>query len=880
MHRNAKLVLILILLSIGVVTCGPEATEQATEPSQPSATETSRPPATESNQAPATESNQAPASETTARPPNPDMDALFQDSYNQLLLRDPELITELGLADLFGAGNDQLTNISDSYRRETQQLESAILTELNGYDQSELSPEQQLSADIYAWYLSDLAAGHEFMYNDYLVVPLIIGIQNQLVQFFTDIHPINDLQDAQDYLARLSQVDSKIEQLLEGLELRQQAGVVLPKFIIRTVLRDLRGMVYDSARRTPFYTAFENKVITLPGVNDAEKQALLTAAENEIGESVLPAFQALVHHLEQLEGIATDDAGVWKFPNGEEYYAYALRHHTTTDMTADEIHELGLQEVERIQAEIRLHFDELNYPQDEGLPDLFNRVARDGGSLSASQVVAGYEAIISKAEQKVGAVFDLQPSADVIVVGGPIGGYYMAPAIDGSRPGAFYARVNGSEPKFGMPTLAYHEAVPGHHFQIAIAQELDLPSFRHGVHFTAYAEGWALYAERLAWELGLYEGDPYGNLGRLQAEAFRAVRLVVDTGIHAKRWTYDQAVAYMLENTGLSRGMVEFEIARYITWPGQATAYKIGMIKILELRQRAMDQLGGQFDLIEFHNVILGNGAMPLAVLERVVQDYIDARLTPTSSAGDGVVEGWAVLAEKDDYSDVGMSDLPVDYIGITQMRQVLANSGWHPDQIHELRGFDRETLQDNLAWLAENADQDDIIFFYISSHGQYLREVLVWDEFFAADWEQILSHRRLLVIDSCQAATYTGAVAGDPAPYLSIAAVAGDEYSWSGLEEEGLPIIGGVFTHYFAAAFGDPSADADNDGFISAQEAALLAEEQQRAYMHEVVFAEPEFLDMYHSGGIYPDQDPTFPHVVADDTIGEPLLLALDAYP
>jgi uncharacterized protein (DUF885 family) len=493
-------------------------------------------------------------------------------------------------------------------------------------------------------------------------------------------------------------------------------------------------MVYDSARRTPFYTDFENKVITLLGVNDAEKQALLTAAEKEISESVLPAFQALVHHLEQLERAATDDAGVWKFPNGEEYYAYALRHHTTTDMTADEIHELGLQEVERIQAEMRLLFDELNYPQDEGLPDLFSRVARDGGSLSADQVVAGYEAIISKAEQKVGAVFDLQPSTDVIVVGGPIGGYYMPPAIDGSRPGAFYARVNGSEPKFGMPTLAYHEAVPGHHFQIAIAQELDLPSFRHGVHFTAYAEGWALYAERLAWELGLYEGDPYGNLGRLQAEAFRAVRLVLDTGIHAKRWTYDQAVAYMLENTGLSRGMVEFEIARYITWPGQATAYKIGMIKILELRQRAMDQLGDQFDLIEFHNVVLGNGAMPLAVLERVVQDYIDASLTPTSSAGDGVVEGWAVLAEKDDYSDVGMSDLPVDYIGITQMRQVLADSGWHPDQIYELRGFDRETLQDNLAWLAENADQDDIVFLYVASHGQYLREVLVWDEFFAAD--------------------------------------------------------------------------------------------------------------------------------------------------
>ena len=207
------------------------------------------------------------------------------------------------------------------------------------------------------------------------------------------------------------------------------------------------------------------------------------------------------------------------------------------------------------------------------------------------------------------------------------------------------------------------------------------------------------------------------------------------------------------------------------------------------------------------------------------------AQPTATAPAGERAVQGWAVLAEKDDYSDVDMSDLLVDYVGITQMRQVLEDAGWEPGQIHELREFDRETLQDDLDWLAENADEGDVVFLYVSSHGKYLREVLVWSEFFAAEWEQISSHRRLLVIDSCQAANYTRAVSGDPAPYLSIAAVAGDEYGWSGLEEEGLPIIGGVFTHYFAAAFGDPDADAGADGFVSAQEAALMAEEQQRTY-------------------------------------------------
>jgi hypothetical protein len=243
-------------------------------------------------------------------------------------------------------------------------------------------------------------------------------------------------------------------------------------------------------------------------------------------------------------------------------------------------------------------------------------------------------------------------------------------------------------------------------------------------------------------------------------------------------------------------------------------------------------------------------------------------------------VDGWAVLAQKDDYSDVEMTDLLVDYIGITAMRQVLEDAGWEPDHIHDLREFDREGLLHDLDWLAESADEDDIVFLYVAAHGRYLRDILEWNQFFADEWEQIPSHRRLLVIDSCQAANYTGVISGDASPYLSIAAVAGDEYGWSGLEEEGLPIIGGVFTHYFGEAFGDPSADTDENGLISVQEAALMAEEQQRSYMHGVVFAVPEFVEMYHSGGSFPDQDPTFPDVVIDDTIGEPLYLTLDAYP
>jgi uncharacterized protein (DUF885 family) len=387
-------------------------------------------------------------------------------------------------------------------------------------------------------------------------------------------------------------------------------------------------MAQADAVHTPFYYAFEEKLSELEDVSDEEKQALLQNAQAAVDESILPAYQALAERLERLQAIGSDDDGVWQFDNGADYYAYTLRHYTTTDMTPDEIHALGLQELDRIYAEIRAIFHRLGYPQDESLVALFDRVARDGGRVSGNQVLDTYTALVEEAERNLDTVFDRLPQADVVVVADEYGGYYVSPARDGSRPGAFYAGVGGSgEERFAMPTLVYHEAIPGHHLQLALAQELDLPTFRTVVSFQGYAEGWALYAEQLAWELGWYADDPYGDLGRLQAEAFRAARLVVDTGIHAQRWTFDQAVEFMSENVGLDMEdsiNPQHQIARYIVWPGQSTAYKIGMLKILELRQRAIDRLGDQFDLKEFHNVILGNGSMPLEILERVVDAYIE----------------------------------------------------------------------------------------------------------------------------------------------------------------------------------------------------------------------------------------------------------------
>lgn len=576
------------------------------------------------------------------------IEEFLDESYEQWLLRNPEYLTALGLSDAFGLRNDRLNDLSDGYLRETQELEAAILELLRAYDRNALTPEQQVSYDVYEWWLADRVRGHPFAYHNYPVHHFLNSYHDELVRLFTELHPLSSREDAEDYVARLSQVDIQVEQVLAGLELRKELGVIPPRFILEWTLGGLQDLAHSSARATPYYTTFRDKVNALEGLDDADKQALLQAAETEIGSSVLPAFGALLNATRELMAVATNDAGVWKLPDGDDYYAYILRHESSSDLTADEIHELGLAEVTRIQAEMRVVFEELGYPQDASLSELMGRAIDDGGFYDIrtqegkDRYLEAYEARLDEVEGRLDQAFDISPEAEVIVVGDQGftgGGYYVSASLDGSRPGAFHTGIGGSwAPKFNMPTVAYHEAIPGHHFQIAIAQEADLPFFRTDLFFNGYAEGWALYAERLGHELGLYEGDPYGDLGRLQLELLRAVRLVTDTGIHAQRWTREEAKAYMNEALGDPSGRWSHEVERYIVLPGQATGYKVGMLKILELRQRAMDALGDQFDIKEFHRVVLGNGSMPLEILERVVQDYIDEHLA--AAEPDLLVEG------------------------------------------------------------------------------------------------------------------------------------------------------------------------------------------------------------------------------------------------
>ena len=620
MAKQYKLLALVIIISILVGACGMWSKPVA---ESPTITQARLGPAA----VPSSTVAQLLLSKLTKGLDGLDFDAFVEKSYRRLLSRDPETVLTLGLSQIYNVPTDQLTDISDEYIRQTQALESDVLTLLQQYDRSTLTAEQQLTYDIYAWYLNDRVNGHEFMYDDYPVNPSVLSLHYALLQFFTDLRPVTSLRDAQDYITCLSQVDTKFEQLIDGLQRREENGVMLPKFLVGWILGDLNSIATSDPRLTPYFTAFDAKLSALTNISDEDKQSLSAATEGAIRTAVIPAYQALVRYFEHLLTVTTNDPGVWKFPNGEAYYTYALNHYTSTDLTAEQIHELGLQALDRIHAEMHAIFDQLGYPQDESIPDSFSRVATDSGFLSGDEIVQGYEELITAVDQNIGIAFDLRPNIGVIVMGGPTGGYYTPPAVDGSRPGMFYAQDTGIVPRYSMPTLAYHEAIPGHHYQIAIAQQLNLPSFRRGADFSAFVEGWALYAERLVAELGFYKHDIFGDLGRLQAEAFRAARLVVDTGIHAKHWNFDQAVDFMVENTGMPEYSMQGEVSRYISLPGQATAYYIGYTKILELRQRAKDELGDQFDLKEFHDLLLGSGAMPLDILEQVINNYIQSKL-------------------------------------------------------------------------------------------------------------------------------------------------------------------------------------------------------------------------------------------------------------
>lgn len=562
----------------------------------------------------------------------------FEVSWRELSLRDPESVLTNGLSGVYGLKDAELTDLSDQYVRETYRMCAAVLDLLRrNYDRAKLGAKDQVSYDVYEWYLDDAVRGQEFMYSDFpATVVDVTSVHLMTLHFFTDLHPVANQRDARDYVTRLRQVRTKFDQLIEGLKLREKAGVVPPRFAIQWALPGVDSLARAGATSTPFYTVFETKVNALSeagGVGPAEKVELLKDARLAIDRFVIPAYRSLEQYLQHQVTVAPPEVGISQYPNGERYYAYLLKHYSTIDMGADDIYRLGTEQLDRIHTEMRAVFDRLGYPKGDSLVKLFDRVAKDSPRVAAAKVIDTYNDIISAAVKRLPTAFDHLPRARVVAVKSPIMGAYDPPSLDGSRPGVFLAGMaNKDEALFAMPTLAYHETVPGHHLQIALAAESQLPAFRNMASFQGYTEGWALYAEQLAWELGWYKGDLLGELGYLQAQAFRAARLVTDVGIHIKGWSFDEAVRFFSEQTGYATGDLidpTQQITRYSVWPGQAVAYELGMLKLLELRQKARDQLGAKFDLKEFHDVVLTNGSMPLGILERVVDDYIRVKRGP-----------------------------------------------------------------------------------------------------------------------------------------------------------------------------------------------------------------------------------------------------------
>lgn len=582
---------------------------------------------------PATTPDPRTAAEIAAELEGLTIGAFFEESFKQLILRSPEMVTTIGLAEDYGMRNDRLDDLSTAYILETQALERAILDLLRSYDRDSLSQSDQVSYDVYEWYLENQVEGHKFMYHNYPFHHFYGSYHVRLGFLFNSLHPLETRQDVEDYITRLSLVDAQVDQLLEEIHIRTDMGVILPKVIVdltKTALFQYLGTYKNDVaevniRNLDVYTRLSGALKKIDDLSEDDQETYQDAAIEAIETSYLPAFFKLRAYLNETTSIATDDVGVWKHPDGKAYYEYMLRKETSTDLTPAEVHAIGLVEVARILEEMRTTLIDLGYDEADGLHAMWAAAESGAGIVTGSGMITEAEALLDEVELRMDEYFSLRPQLGLVVVNAPNPpASYEPGSLDGSRPGAFMLPAGYGIPRSDLATISYHEAIPGHYYQTEIAREMGLPLFRTEIIYNAYDEGWALYAERLAWEVGLYEDNPYGNIGRLKSELVRAVRLVVDTGIHSLGWTRDDALAYTTEIMGSPS---TYEIDRFVVSPGQSTGYFIGMLKILELRQKAMDQLGDRFDFKEFHQVMIGNGAMPLEVLERLVDDYIESKL-------------------------------------------------------------------------------------------------------------------------------------------------------------------------------------------------------------------------------------------------------------
>ena len=559
------------------------------------------------------------------------------------LMDSPEFMTYIGIFDPLNAvlkHNQKLTIDSledgeDDYKENLKHLEV-----LKKYNPSNLSDVQKVTHKIAIFDTENgIDRFENFRFHSY-PFNQISGNHLGLVEFMTDTHPIRDYREATDYIKRVRLFDDSLNSDLVWLGEQKKLGIFAPQFVFDHVIKQLKELIAYTDEENPLMQIFIEKVNKLD-ISTQKKEDLFSELSAVIKSDVRPGYESILQYMETNYSNANKYHGVWSLPNGDAFYASRLRSYTTTDYTAEEIHQIGLSEVERIGNRMKEIFTMLGYEVNKPVGEMMNDLNENPDFLYADTpdrkeiVIADYNQMVKEAEEDVRPYFERFPVSPVEVRAVPeysektaAGGYYQSPSLDGSRPGVFYANLYDIKqtPTFGMRTLTFHEAVPGHHFQIALNQENDnLTLYRKmGYRTSAFTEGWALYSEQLAVEVGMTK-NLYDELGVLQSEMFRANRLVVDTGLHYKKWTREEAMEYMKKTTGMSDTEVRVEIERYIVWPAQATSYKMGMLKILELRQKAKDALGEKFDIRKFHTIVLDQGIVPLFILEDIIDEWIES---------------------------------------------------------------------------------------------------------------------------------------------------------------------------------------------------------------------------------------------------------------
>lgn len=560
------------------------------------------------------------------------LNTLFEEYFERNLELNPITATSIGDYRY----NDRMANSnSPEYRAAEAAMDEELLKRLLDINREALDYQDQLSYDLFRVNREQSLEGNEFPFH---LQPInqFYSLTNFFVQLGSgaSVHPFETVKDYDDFLSRADQFAINIDQVITNMREGMREGVVQPRILMEKLVPQIESQIVDNPTDSSFYTP----ITTMPeDFSDVDRKRLVAAYEDKISNTIIPAYERLNNFIgDDYLAAARESIGLSALPNGENWYAYLVRVRTTTDMTADEIHQIGLDEVARIHGEMRTVMEEVGFEGD--LKEFFEFVNTDEQFYfdEAEELIQGYRDMSDRISALARNLFEIFPKTAFEVrrvepfrEESASGGSYMAGTADGSRPGVFYANAYDlrARGKWAMEALFLHEAIPGHHFQIMIQRENeDLPDFRRYGGFTAFSEGWGLYAESLGKELGVYT-DPYQYFGRLNAELWRSIRLVVDTGIHAKGWTRQQVLDYMYENSAVAEARAVAEAERFMAIPGQALAYKVGQLKIREIRDNAEARLGDKFDVRKFHTEVLRDGAMPLSILEAKIDRWVEAQI-------------------------------------------------------------------------------------------------------------------------------------------------------------------------------------------------------------------------------------------------------------